>query len=527
MSKIARFLGCLLVILTIFIMNAVPVMADDEPDLQPTQIIVTTLYASANNTVTVVVANNGTENAKDFDVQLVARKISNGDNVTIVKTQTDNVTPYWPAFVNFDWTPETSGNYTLIATVDSSYNVNEKDETNNVLTDNVTVIELAPVTVKVRVEGQTSTIWSGNVTFSTSTITDNEDKVHTFNYPTAVGALDAAATAGGFSYVVKSSLYVKEVAGEAEDTTDFVHFPGWLYRVNWVSSSVGAADYALSDDEEEVLWYYGGFDPVTFAPPPPLKLSILDNKTSIPSTSNLTATVEYYDDNISDFAPLEGATLHAGERIYTTDSSGQVNVSLPPGLYNVYADKGDYTQFTRSNTETVIVYVTLTLQPGWNFISIPKKLASDNCTASEVFAGIDTDAHSIFHYTSSGWEAMSANATVSPLEGIWIYSTSTKGLRPLFDPNPRQVPPTKQLSAGWNAIGFSDFTATYANSALTSIESKWATLIGYDSENQTYEPSIINNDTTDGPHDESGLMYPWKGYWLYMTSAGELAGISS
>jgi hypothetical protein len=516
MRKVAMFLGFLILAFTFFGVSTPQVIADGDVDLEPTQIIITTLYASANNSVTVVVANNGTDNVKDFDLNLEAYNSATNTTTTMVKTQTDNVTPYWPAFLKFNWVPAESGNYTLTATVDPSDNITEKDKTNNVLTDNVTVIDLTSVNVKVRVEGSTSTIWSGNVTFSNSTITDKEDNdVHTFNYPTALGALDEASRAGGFSYVVTSSLYVEEVAGEAEVLAS--PWPGWKFRVDWADSSVGAADYALSENDIEVLWYYG-----TWGGSQPLRLT-LDN--SIPYPDNLTALVEYYDD--TDWNPLSDATLHAGERIYTTDAKGEVDVSLPPGLYHVFADKGDYTQFTRSNTETAIVYVTLTIQPGWNFISIPKKLASDNCTASEVFAGIDTDSRPILQCTSGGWSEMSANSTVSPLEGIWIYSTSTKELRPQFDPNPQQIPPTKQLWAGWNAIGFSDFTAAPANSTLTSVESKWSTLIGYDSASQTYDPSIINNDITGGPHNEGQDMYPWKGYWLYMTSAGELAAISS
>ena len=522
MGRIIRLLGCLLLISPIFVISPVPVTASGDVDLLPTEIDVTALYAGVNNSVIVIVSNNGTNNVTSFDVKLEAYNVSTG-NTTTVETKISNSIlgknepSYWPAFLNFNWAPTTSGNYALIATVDSSENVTETDETNNVLTDNVTVIELASVTVTVRVEGETSTIWSGNVTFSTSGITDNEGTTHTINYPTALGALAEASKVGGFSYVVSSSLYVREVANEAEVIE--YPWPGWMYRVDWASPNFGAADYALSDNNTEVLWYYSIYGAK------PLKLTT--GNTSLPSTDNFTATVEYYDDTTSSFAPLFDATLHADSRIYTTDANGQVNVSLPPGVYNVYADKGDYTQYTRSNNETVIMYVTLTLRPGWNFISIPKKLAGDNCTASEVFAGINTGGHSIFQYTSSGWSAMSANTTVSPLEGIWIYSTSTKELRPQFDPDPRQVPPTKQLSASWNAIGFSDFTAASANSALTSVESKWATLIGYDSENQIYESSIINNDTTGGSHDESGLMHPWRGYWLYMTSTGELAGIGS
>jgi len=425
---------------------------------------------------------------------------------------------YADAQVKFDWTPSTSGDYTLRVTVDPANTVAETDDNNNVLTENVTVTDLAPITVTVRVEGATSAIWSGTVTFSTSNITDKQGTTHNVDNPTALGALHEAASQGGFSYVVSSAWgplgFVENVAGEANAGMD-----GWKYRANWVDAGIPAVDFTLSDNDT-VLWYYGTWGGS-------LALRLTTDNTSLPSTDNFTATVEYYDDNTSDFAPLDGATLHADSRIYTTDASGQVNISLPPGVYTVYADKGDYTQYTRSNKETVIVYVTLTLRPGWNFISIPKKLASDNCTALKVFAGVDTDGHSIFHYTSSGWAAMSANTTVSPLKGIWIYSTSTKELRPLFDPNPRQVPPAEQLSAGWNAIGFSDFTAASANSALTSVEDKWTTLIGYDAVAQAYEVSIINNAPASDTHSETRQMLPWKGYWLYMTSAGELAGIGS
>ena len=86
------------------------------------------------------------------------------------------------------------------------------------------------------------------------------------------------------------------------------------------------------------------------------------------------------------------------------------------------------------------------------------------------------------------------------------------------------IPPAGRAALA-EALGI-EFTAVRANSTLTSVEDKWSTLIGYNSENQTYESSIINNDNTGGSHDENGLMYPWKGYWLYMTSAGELAAIS-
>ena len=230
MGRIIRLLSCLLLISPIFVISPVPAMANGDVDLLPTDIDVTTLYAGVSNSVIVVVSNNGTDNVTSFDVKLEAYNVSTNTTAT-VETKTGNSILgknelyYWPAFLNFNWAPATPGNYTLIATVDSSENVTETNETNNMLTDNVSVMELASVTVTVRVEGQTSTIWSGNVTFSTSDITDNEGTTHTINYPTALGALDEASKAGGFSYVVSSSLYVKEVANEAEVIE--YPWPGW------------------------------------------------------------------------------------------------------------------------------------------------------------------------------------------------------------------------------------------------------------------------------------------------------------
>jgi len=520
MGKIVRLLGGLLLISTILAMNAVPAMATGQPDLEPSQIIATA-YTGITNTVTVLVKNNENTASDNFSVKLES---DNGTGYVEVGTKTGNSIYgkdnlwYYDVQVKFDWTPATSGDYTLKATADPGNYVTETNETNNELIGNVSVAELIPITVTVRVEGATSTIWSGSVTFSTSNITDKQGTTHNIDHPTALGALGEAASQGGFSYVVSSAWgalgFVESVGGEVP-----VYPAGWKYRVNWVDAGIPAVDFALSENDT-VLWYYGTWDGS-------LALRLTADETSLPSTENFTATVEYYNDATSSFAPLPDATLHAGSRIYTTDASGQVNISLPPGVYTVYADRGDYTQYTRSNKETVIVHVTLTLRPGWNFISMPKKLASDNCTASAVFSGVNTDGHSIFYYTSSGWSAMTTDTTVSPLEGIWIYSTGTKELRPLFDPDPRQVPPTKQLSAGWNAIGFSDFTAASANSALTSVEDKWATLIAYDAVAQAYEVSIINNAPTSDNHSESRPMYPWKGYWFYMTSAGELASIGS
>jgi len=167
------------------------------------------------------------------------------------------------------------------------------------------------------------------------------------------------------------------------------------------------------------------------------------------------------------------------------------------------------------------------LVTGWNFVSTPKKLKDGHKTAQQVFGDVNTDNHSIWVCTAPvGWQALTSDNTVSPLTGIWIYSSGATEIYFAFDTNPISIPPTKQLYAGWSTIGFSDTQAAEANSALTSVESKWAYLIGFDSENQRYEDSIINN-TTSGNHSESRSMYPGYGYWIYMTADGELAAIGN
>jgi hypothetical protein len=528
MVRIIRCLFYSTVLLTVCAVAVTPVMAADEPDLQPTGIEVTTLYAGVSNQVGVVVANNEDVAVGSFNVLL---EVDDGSGYVTV----DNITGqsilgsgdpwYWPVWVNFSWVPAASGNYTLKATVDSAEAVDESSETNNEIVQEVLVLPSDPITASVRVEGQTGTIWNGDVTFFSSTITDKYGVTYVLEVPTAMGALHAASIAGGFDLVIDSMFgpvdYVESVAGETPVLEP--PYPGWMFRANGASSDVGASAYSLADGDE-VLWAYTVYGVA------PLQVS-LDNQ-QVPSPGDFTVTVESFDDDTSQWQPVpEGVLVYVSTLIYSTDADGKVkNLALNPGSYSVYADAGDYTQYIRSNQETVLVYVPLDLEPGWNFISVPRRLASGFSTAEELFVdgGVDTAGHSIFTYDpSGGWTALGPDDVVSPLDGIWIYSAEDVELHPAFDTNPRQVPPTKQLSAGWNAIGYSDFAAASADSALTSVEDKWTILLGFAAVTQTYEVSIINNAPAGDAHSEDREMDCWKGYWLHVFDACQLAGISS
>jgi len=121
---------------------------------------------------------------------------------------------------------------------------------------------------------------------------------------------------------------------------------------------------------------------------------------------------------------------------------------------------------------------------------------------------------------------MTLNDEVQPLDGIWLYANNTADVDLSFDTNPMQTPPTKFLSAGWNAIGFTDTTSISASTTLNSVKARGSTLIGFNPNQQRYEYSIVNG-ATDPLHGDHLNMYPGKGYWLFMTEAGELAAIGA
>jgi hypothetical protein len=96
--------------------------------------------------------------------------------------------------------------------------------------------------VKIRVEGKTTTIFGATQPTVTA---DN-----------ALQALDVASFAGEFYYgktVSSFGEYVSQIGKYAADQST-----GWVFKVNGVSSQVGA-DKAVLKDGDVVLWYYATF----------------------------------------------------------------------------------------------------------------------------------------------------------------------------------------------------------------------------------------------------------------------------
>ncbi|WP_292491112.1 PQQ-binding-like beta-propeller repeat protein [Methanoculleus sp. 10] len=110
------------------------------------------------------------------------------------------------------------------------------------------------------VSGPAFTGWSGSVRLTdgqTFTVTpfNNESVTYTINRTSALGALDDAATRGGFDYTVQETAwgaFLYSIGGIAYNETSW---DSWLYAINGETADVGAADYHLKDGDVVTYWY--------------------------------------------------------------------------------------------------------------------------------------------------------------------------------------------------------------------------------------------------------------------------------
>ncbi|MFQ6120368.1 MAG: DUF4430 domain-containing protein, partial [Methanosarcinales archaeon] len=199
-----------------------------------------------------------------------------------------------------------------------------------------------PVTVRVRVEGQNSTLFNGEVSFSNSTIVDTNNVTHYLSVPTALGALDAASKFGNFSYEVVynsewDSLYVRSI----ENDTD-----GWQYWIDYTLPMIGADKYTV-ENGSNVLWGYS----LNWSAKP---LGITLSKYSVNIEESFNVTVYYY--NLTGYTtPLSNASVYVDSLEYITDANGNATISLEnANRYTVFAEKSGY---IRSEKKTISVTV--------------------------------------------------------------------------------------------------------------------------------------------------------------------------
>ena len=238
------------------------------------------------------------------------------------------------------WPPQTTAK-AIIALLGKSYPVVALEPTGE-----------EGVTVDVRIEGQTSTIWSGSVIVTESSLTaTNSGITYDFEDPTALGALDEASRAGGFTYETTDewgSLFITSINGEVGSATS-----AWLYRVDYVSAWVGAGDFLLNETtppdppHHEILFYYISDNNWGALP---LRIEVDNIEPEVSET--FTGTVSEYSDDTGEWSPCEGATVHANSN-YATGALGTVDITVDrDATLEVYAEKEG---FIRSNRITVTV----------------------------------------------------------------------------------------------------------------------------------------------------------------------------
>jgi len=166
---------------------------------------------------------------------------------------------------------------------------------------------------------------------------------------------------------------------------------------------------------------------------------------------------------------------------------------------------------------------TLTLHPGWNFVSTPKRLVNGANTFA-IFKDVDTADHAVLLYDGiTGWRSANLTTPFRPLDGAWVYANETCSIPLALAADGPELPPEKDLAKGWNAIGFTGTDPRTAKETLLSLGDSWTTLIGFDAQDQEYGVSILRG--ASGRHGEERPMYPMRGYWLYMTDAETLGAV--
>ena len=167
-------------------------------------------------------------------------------------------------------------------------------------------------------------------------------------------------------------------------------------------------------------------------------------------------------------------------------------------------------------TDSEIVH----LNPGWNFISVPKYLDSTCDTAGELLGSLDTDGISPLGYDAkTGWYVLKADTAVKPLDGYWVYSKGADEITLKYS-TAVNTPPAKTVYKGWNAVGLSAEKPMTAKSAFSNLD--WVRCMPWDTEQSKWGTVIVNGGSSENSAElKLGL---GNGHWLYVEADGTYLG---
>jgi len=116
-----------------------------------------------------------------------------------------------------------------------------------------------------------------------------------------------------------------------------------------------------------------------------------------------------------------------------------------------------------------VTSVNISLNSGWNLISLPLIPDPGNGTVSVLFSGKPVDAIWSFSGGLSG--VWSSPTTMADGKGYWVHMTaaSTISYNGKVNPLPPNTPPTYSVVTGWNLMGFKSTCAGTAGSYLSGV----------------------------------------------------------
>jgi hypothetical protein len=202
-----------------------------------------------------------------------------------------------------------------------------------------------PVSINLRVEGQSKTIFDGAVTTDGHQVTTQAGGTHPCDgtnsgahpspVPTAIAALDDGARVNGFTWDGRwfpefEDFLVNRVADEPETSSQF-----WYFAVNFKLGEAGGCQTRVSQGDE-VLWIFDAFS----------KAHILKLSGPGAATTGAPVTVSVTDGS---GAPISAATVGGAQ----TGADGKATLSFAdPGVYRLKAERADS---VRSNAVSVCV----------------------------------------------------------------------------------------------------------------------------------------------------------------------------
>jgi hypothetical protein len=163
------------------------------------------------------------------------------------------------------------------------------------------------------------------------------------------------------------------------------------------------------------------------------------------------------------------------------------------------------------------------LAEGWNIWSAP--IAPDADSWAQLQAVLaDADAIYYFDSVTQFWGADPDDAGL--LDAWYIKMPEATTISYYFN-SEATFPSQKAMKVGWNLIGLAQLHEEYASVAL--LDASWGTgslITGY---SRVMSPSLngISWLYLNGQVGEPPLMFPTKGYWVFMVNDGVLGGFTS